>query len=326
MNAAPRLSIGLAVYNGENFLAESLDALLGQSYDNFELIISDNASTDGTADICRRYEKQDARIRYFRQPRNIGLAPNHNFVFEQARGELFKWASHDDLYARDLLKRCIDALDENPHVVLAHSWTALIDGSGSLIELMEYPLATASPRAPERFRSMLFANGGDDVYGVVRADVLRQTPLHGSHHNADRTITTDLALLGPFYQVPEWLYFRRDHPEREERACPTLRTRCANMDPRRADRWRNPAVRLYGEYIMGYLRAIRRVPLSSAERRECYRAPGGLDDEPGPAPGPGAGTRRAVARALRDLGRHPGAGPGPGGLTASRSFRRGQPG
>jgi glycosyltransferase involved in cell wall biosynthesis len=271
MNAAPRLSIGLAVYNGENFLAESLDALLGQSYDNFELIISDNASTDGTAGICRRYEKQDARIRYFRQPRNIGLAPNHNFVFEQARGELFKWASHDDLYARDLLKRCVDALDENPHVVLAHSWTALIDGSGALLELMEYPLTTASPRAPERFRSMLFANGGDDVYGVVRADVLRQTPLHGSHHNADRTITTDLALLGPFYQVPEWLYFRRDHPEREERACPTLRTRCANMDPRRADRWRNPAVRLYGEYIMGYLTAIRRVPLSSAERRECYR-------------------------------------------------------
>jgi len=99
MNAAPRLSIGLAVYNGENYLAESLDALLGQSYDDFELIISDNASTDGTADICRRYEKQDSRIRYIRQPLNIGLAPNHNFVFRQSRGELFKWASHDDLYA-----------------------------------------------------------------------------------------------------------------------------------------------------------------------------------------------------------------------------------
>ena len=111
MNAAPRLSIGLAVYNGENYLAESLDALLGQSYEDFELIISDNASTDGTAAICGRYEKQDPRIRYIRQPHNIGLAPNHNFVFEQARGELFKWASHDDLYARDLLKRCVGALE-----------------------------------------------------------------------------------------------------------------------------------------------------------------------------------------------------------------------
>ena len=73
MNAVPRLSVGLPVYNGENYLAESLEALLGQSYEDFELIISDNASTDGTADICRRYEKQDSRIRYIRQPRNIGL-------------------------------------------------------------------------------------------------------------------------------------------------------------------------------------------------------------------------------------------------------------
>ena len=86
MNAAPRLTVGLPVYNGEKYIAESLDALLGQSYTDFELIISDNASTDGTADICRRYEKQDSRVRYFRQPQNIGLAPNHNFVAEQAQG------------------------------------------------------------------------------------------------------------------------------------------------------------------------------------------------------------------------------------------------
>jgi glycosyltransferase involved in cell wall biosynthesis len=99
MNAAPRLSIGLPVYDGENYLAESLDALLGQSYEDFELIISDNASTDGTADIRRRYQKQDLRIRHIRQPRNFGLAPNHNFVFEQARGELFKRAPHNDLHA-----------------------------------------------------------------------------------------------------------------------------------------------------------------------------------------------------------------------------------
>jgi len=271
MNAAPRLSIGLAVYNGENYLAESLDALLGQSYEDFELIISDNASTDGTADICHQYEDQDCRIRYIRQQRNIGLAPNHNFVFNQASGELFKWASHDDLYAPDLLQRCVDALDENPHVVLAHSWTAIVDGSGTVTKKLEYPLTTASLRAPERFRSMLFADGGDDVYGVVRTNILRRTALHGSHHHADRTITTEIALHGPFHQVQDWLYFRRDHPEREERACPTVRTRCANMDPRRADRLRHPAVRLYGEYILAYVAAIRRAPLSSADRRECYR-------------------------------------------------------
>jgi glycosyltransferase involved in cell wall biosynthesis len=100
MNEVPRLTVGLPVYNGEKYLAESLEALLGQSYEDFELIISDNASTDGTADICRRYGEQDSRIRYVRQSRNIGCAPNHNFVVKEARGELFKWASDDDLYAR----------------------------------------------------------------------------------------------------------------------------------------------------------------------------------------------------------------------------------
>src|SRR5690349_16130603 len=155
MKRAPRLSVGLPVYNGENYLAESIEALLGQSYEDFELIISDNASTDGTADICRRYQQKDPRIRYLRQEHNIGAAPNHNILVEQARGELFKWASHDDLYARDLLERCVDALDQFPHVVLAHSWTALIDDSGTVTKAVRYGLASASQSAPERFRSYL---------------------------------------------------------------------------------------------------------------------------------------------------------------------------
>jgi glycosyltransferase involved in cell wall biosynthesis len=271
MTAIPRLTIGLPVYNGANYLAESLESLLGQSFEDFELIISDNASTDDTADICRRYEKQDSRVRYVRQSHNIGLAPNHNFTVEQARGELFKWASNDDLYGRDLLKYCVDALDEYPHVVLAHSWTAMIDGSGTVTKTAEYPLATASPRAPERFRSALFDSGGDDTGGVIRTAVLRRTPLHGSYHHADRTVMTEAAFYGPFYHVPDWLYFRRDHPERAERACPTMRSRCANMDPRRANRLTNPAVRLYGEYVWAYVAAIRRAPLSAADRRDCYR-------------------------------------------------------
>jgi glycosyltransferase involved in cell wall biosynthesis len=271
MNAVPRLSIGLPVYNGANYLAESLDALLGQTFEDYELIISDNASTDDTADICHRFMQQDSRISYYRQPRNVGLAPNHNFCVEKARAPLFKWASNDDLYARDLLKCCVEALDVNPQVVLAHSWTAMIDGSGTVTKATEYPLATASPRAPERFRSMLFDDGGYDDCGVMRTDVLRRVAKKDSYHHADRTIITEIGLHGPFYQVPEWMYFRRDHPERAERACPTVRSRCANMDPRRANRLRNPVVRLYGEYVWAYVTAIRNAPLSGADKRECYR-------------------------------------------------------
>ena len=271
MNTMPRLTIGLPVYNGERYLAESIEALLGQSYTDFELIISDNASTDDTSLICERYAKQDSRIRYYRQPRNVGLAPNHNFCARQARGELFKWAAADDLYHRDLLLRCVEVLDERPEVVLVHSYTAMIDGDGAVFQANAYRLNTAAPRASDRFRSLLLGSGGDDDGGVVRRAVLLRTAMKESYHHADRTIIAELALHGPFYQLPEWMYFRRDHPGRAERAQPSVRARCANMDPRRANPWLNPVPRLLGEYLWAYTRMIWRAPLPPAERRACYR-------------------------------------------------------
>jgi glycosyltransferase involved in cell wall biosynthesis len=266
----PRLTVGLPVYNGERYLAEALDALLGQSFRDFELIISDNASTDRTEQICRRYLARDKRIRYFRQPVNLGAAPNHNFVVEQARGEYFKWASHDDLYHRDLLRRCVEVLDAHPEVVLCHAWAAFIDTEGAVVHRVDYRLATDSPSAPRRFADMLFVQGGDDVYGVMRTDVLRRTPLHGSYHHAERTLVTELGLYGPFHQVPEVLYFRRDHPGRAERARPSRRARAANFDPRRANRLRHPALRLLVEYVWGYVAGIQRAPLSPLDRLRCY--------------------------------------------------------
>jgi glycosyltransferase involved in cell wall biosynthesis len=271
MTKAPRLTIGLPCYNGEQYLTEALDALLGQSYEDFELIISDNASTDSTADICQKYEKLDSRVRHLRQPKNIGLAPNHNVLVHEARGELFKWASDDDLYARDLIKVCVDALDAHPEIVLAHSWTAIINDAREVTRAVPYPHATGSPSAPERFRSLLFGAGGDDDGGIIRAAVLRRTPLNGSYYRADRTLVCEIALNGAFYHIPEWLYFRRDHPNRAARAFRSVHGWCVNLDPRRKSRLRNPAVRLYSEYIWGFISAIRRSPLTPAERRECYR-------------------------------------------------------
>jgi glycosyltransferase involved in cell wall biosynthesis len=271
MKTTPRLTVGLPVYNGQNYLAEAIDALLGQSYEDFELLISDNASTDETRDICLRYAKEDSRVRYIRQERNLGCAPNHNVLVAEARGELFKWAAHDDLYARDMLKLCVDALDEFPDVILAHSYTALIDGQGEITQAVRYSLATSSPDAPQRFRSLLYEVGGDDDGGVIRTEVLRRAPLHASYHHADRTLVAGLALYGRFYQVPDWLYFRRDHPERAERAYRTIRSWCANLDPARGDALRNPAVRLYAEYIWGFIHAIRTAPLTPAEKRTCYQ-------------------------------------------------------
>ena len=267
-NRTPRLGIGLPVYNGATYLAEAIEALLGQTYEDFELIISDNASTDATEDICRQYAAEDPRIRYIRQPRNIGGLLNHNVVFEYCRSELFKWAADDDLYGRELVERCVAALDEHPDVVLAHSWTAVINSGGEVVQAIEYPLATSSVAAPVRFRSMLFDDGGDDDYGVIRTEVLRRIPPYDSYHRSDRTLMAELALHGRFYQVPAWLYFRRHHEASLEGTARTIRQKSTAWDPRRAN---HSTARLLAEYMLGYVRAIAQAPLPVGEKAACYR-------------------------------------------------------
>ncbi|GAA5114971.1 glycosyltransferase family 2 protein [Haloechinothrix salitolerans] len=268
MTTTPRLSIGLPVYNGENYLTEALDDLLGQTYTDFELIISDNASTDATERICRAYADADPRVRYIRQPRNIGAVPNHNFLVGQARGELFKWAAHDDRFGDTLLERCVAALDTEPDAVLCHSHMAVVDADGTLAEKYDYTIATDSPSAPERFKSLLVTDGGDDFYGVVRLDVMRRAPRMDSYHNGGRVFVAGLSLYGRFLQVPEVLYFRRDHPGRGDRL-PSISAVCSNLDPRRAN---HSTARLLAEYVGGYLSVIRRSPLSPRDRAACYRA------------------------------------------------------
>jgi glycosyltransferase involved in cell wall biosynthesis len=269
--AVPRLTLGLPTYNGERFLAESLDALLAQTFTDFELIISDNGSTDRTGDIAREYAAKDHRVRYVHHPVNRGSTFNHNFVVEQARGELFKWVSDDDLYAPDLLQRCIDALDSHPQIVLAHAWTAFIDETGESTVAIDYPLTTDVADPVQRFRSLLYTHGGDDFYGVIRMSVLREIKPFGSFHWADRTIVAELALQGPFYNVPDFLYFRRDHPTRATRIGKDVRRRCTTLDPKRANRWRHPAVRLLGEYLLAYASAIWRAPISTTDRWRCSK-------------------------------------------------------
>jgi hypothetical protein len=117
----------------------------------------------------------------------------------------------------------------------------------------------------------LFDSGGDDDYGVVRTEVLRSVAPNDSYHHAGRTLVAELALRGPFYHIPRWLYFRRNHAEQAEFKYASVRANCANMDPRRADPIRNPIARLYAEYVWGYISAINRSPLTFAERAACYR-------------------------------------------------------
>jgi hypothetical protein len=185
-----------------------------------------------------------------------------------ARGRYFKWASHDDLYGPELLERCLAAFDAHPEVVLVNVWDALIDEEGEIIDRPVYPLDSANPQAHLRLRSLLYADGGNDFYGLIRTDVLRQVRPHDSYHHADRTFMASLTLAGPWFQVPEVLYYRRDHPKRATRSG-TARRFASTLDPRRANRWRHPLVRLYAEYLLGFVTAVRRAPLPAGEKARC---------------------------------------------------------
>jgi glycosyltransferase involved in cell wall biosynthesis len=286
------LTVGLAVHNGERFLAESLESLLGQSFEDYELVISDNASTDGTADICRRYEAADDRIRYVRQPANIGSIPNHRFLIDEARGEFFKWASHDDLYGRDLLTRCVEVLDARQEVVLSHVDQALIDHRGGIIERYDYTMATGSPSAPERLRSYLWGKGGDDEYGVFRTAALRLVRRYGAYHHPGRPFLAELLLRGPFHHVRDLQYFRRDHRDRSDRD-PTIQQLCANLDPARRG---HSTVRLLAEYYWGFLAAISRVPMPATQRARSLARCSGVPHSPRSGPPPTLPSGRTLRR------------------------------
>jgi glycosyltransferase involved in cell wall biosynthesis len=212
MSHLPRVSVGIPVYNGEPFLAQALDSILGQTFGDFEVIISDNASTDRTQDICRMYMAQDTRIRYVRNDVNLGAAKNYNRVFDLSSGEYFKWAAADDLCAPNYLAKCVAILDRQPEVILCYPQTTIIDEHGNVIRPYDDGLDLCSPSVSHRFRRAINRIGEcNAVFGVIRSNVLRRTPLIRNYPASDRVLLVELTLYGQFCEVPERLFFRRQH-------------------------------------------------------------------------------------------------------------------
>ena len=219
--ATPRLSIGLPVYNGQRFIRATLDALLAQTFGDFELIICDNCSTDATEQICREYARRDPRIRYFKNERNLGPAPNYNRCFEHARGELFKWSAADDTIAPAFLAKCVAELDRDPSLSGCYTRTTEIDADGKRLYDHATVLDLDSPSVVARLRSYTFVNhrhhAAPELWAVWRTDVLRRwTPLKGSFPSADRIVILRAGLHGPVKRIEEHLFFNRSHGQRSQ--------------------------------------------------------------------------------------------------------------
>lgn len=213
MTQKPKVSIGLAVYNGEKYLKEAIDSILAQSFTDFELIISDNASTDCTEKICRSYAANDRRIKYFRNETNIGGINNENKTFSLSSGEYFRFASHDDYLNPYLLEKSVKILDDNLSVVLCYSSVNMINESGKHLQVIDYEVAS-SPNRLARFCSITTSNHSCDAsYGLMRSSLLHKIELQPNYPGSDYCFLAEISIYGQFYQIPEPLYYRRLHPE-----------------------------------------------------------------------------------------------------------------
>jgi glycosyltransferase involved in cell wall biosynthesis len=266
----PLVSIGIPVYNGERYLENALNSILSQTFGDLELIISDNGSSDRTEEICRRYADLDPRIRYYRSEQNMGAGWNFDRVAELAKGKYFKWACHDDLCAPEFVQRCIEILEQDPNTVLAYAKTSIIDERGVEIEKHQDKFNLRLKRPTARFNTYLhlirYGNQCHPFHGLIRRDVLSKLLPLGSYPSSDLILLGKLALYGKFYEVPSYLFQKRDHPESSVRAHKPFRERIAWYDPTKKGKLHLTRWQWLGEYLQGIYHA----PLRWHERLLCY--------------------------------------------------------
>lgn len=214
------VSIGMPVYNGEKYICQALDSLLAQDYENFELIISDNASTDRTQEICKEYLRKDKRICFHQQWANVGAVKNFNHVFELSSGKYFMWAADHDLWHTTFISRCVSILKEDPNVVLVYSRTMLVDPDGKPLMLTPDQIDTREMKAVNRYIYIIWnLHWCNMVYGLIRREVLGQSGRFRNVWGADHALLAELALRGSFAQIAEPLFLRRkNRPDEEDEA------------------------------------------------------------------------------------------------------------
>jgi glycosyltransferase involved in cell wall biosynthesis len=278
----PRVSLGMPAYNSEQHIEEALDSLLAQTFGDFEIVISDNASTDRTEEICRAYAERDERIRYVRQSINQGMISNFNSVYRLSRGEYFKWCSSDDVCAPDYLERAVEVLDKDPSVVLVFSLIQGIDENGQprsylpgQITDRDSPETVSSPDPVIRFRKLMRHIWWVDAafYGLMRSDVLAQTSLHRYQRSGDQLLVTEMALRGRLWEIPEAMFFSRYHAKKTSASQKTHRQRAELIENRPLGRgvtawWKT--VRGHPMRLVAYTSFVHGARLTTAQRLKCY--------------------------------------------------------
>lgn len=269
---APLVSIGFPVYNGEQSMARTLDSILRQDFEDYELILCDNASTDHTQAIGEDYARRDRRIRYVRNPENIGASPNHNKVFHLGRGKYFQWTAHDLECLPGMLRRCVDFMRQMPpSVVMAYPRWEMVDSAGRPTGETQASIASYDRRPHRRLYTVLHRiQYVSQFYGLAVSDVLRQTRLFGSFRSSDYVLLAEMAMLGEIREIPEVLFRREMDPDRGTMAVRTdARKWLTWLDPRAGKKMKPFTLTYQQRLALEYFRSARRLPLKPADKLRC---------------------------------------------------------
>jgi glycosyltransferase involved in cell wall biosynthesis len=265
----------LPVYNGENFVAEAMKCVLSQTFTDWELIISDNASTDRTVSICREFADRDRRIRVYESRQNLGVSRNYNRVFQLSRGQYFKWITHDDLFGAEFIESCIEELGKDDRTVLVFPKLVYVDAAGRPLASQHMSdLSIIGPTPESRVSQLMeLESQGTDIFwsqfGLMRRHILEDTHLMDLYNGSDQTLLMEIAIRGNSKQVARELFFRREHP-----AASTMRTgwttkeraKFVNADDRRR------LVFPYCRMLKEHLACIRTSSISFRGKLQCAAA------------------------------------------------------
>jgi hypothetical protein len=280
MSSKPLVSIGLSLSNGDRLLEGVLDSFLQQTFRNFEFILCDDCSTDRSEAICRRYAAQDTRIRYYRNQRPMGTTWNTRRIYRLATGKYFKHATQDALIQPDFLRLCLDALEEDDSLVLAHSKMRVIDEDGQFVEEGDDRLRTSSPDPVQRARDVLLKRQGNSpISGLIRLDALHKVVRQGNTHS-DRVLLLRLGLQGRFYEVPEHLFIVTRHGDEDTTTTQPLnganglhlkqRREASPLPSGVAPRRERKLLFQEWKTAKEFTRCIAHSPLSRGQRLQCY--------------------------------------------------------
>jgi glycosyltransferase involved in cell wall biosynthesis len=212
MSKTPLVSIGVPVYNEERYIDLTIDSLLSQNYPNLEIIISDNASTDSTSEICQARSKSDSRVRYFRSEQNEGAVNNFNTAFRWATGKYFMWAGAHDLWDPTFISKAVTLLEAEPTVILVYPQTMVIDSEGVQSTTVPDEIDTRHLLPLQRYLKFIWrVHWCNMIHGLIRSDVIRETKMFRHIWGSDILLLTELSLAGEFAQIPETLFYRREN-------------------------------------------------------------------------------------------------------------------